>query len=92
VHRLAESFARWAGLAVAQIIQPGEITPKVIADAIVQSLELAVDVFHFPVAMVIAENAECRYSQIINFPGADNTRTLDDLFEYNTIQLLKAFQ
>jgi zinc transport system substrate-binding protein len=92
VHRFAEPFARWAGLAVAQIVRPGEITPKAIADAIAQSPEVVVDVLHFPVIQVIAENAGCRYVQIINFPGADNTRTLEDLFEYNTAQLTSAFR
>jgi zinc transport system substrate-binding protein len=91
VHRFAEPFARWAGLAVVQIIRPGEITPRAIAEAIAQSPEVVVDVLHFPVVKVIAENAGCRYSQIINFPGADNTKTLQDLFEYNAAQLLKAF-
>jgi zinc transport system substrate-binding protein len=92
VHRFAEPFARWAGLGVVQIIRPGEITPRAIADAIAQSPEVVVDVLHFPVAKVIAENAGCRYVQIINFPGAGNTHTLEDLFEYNTALLLKAFQ
>ena len=91
VHRFAEPFARWAGLNVARIIRPGEITPRAIADAIAQSPEVVVDVLHFPVAKVIAENAGCRYVQIINFPGADNTHTLQDLFEHNTTQLLRAF-
>lgn len=91
VHRFAEPFARWAGLAVVQTVRPGEITPKAIADAIAQSPEVVVDVLHFPVAKVIAENAGCRYAQIINFPGADNTQTLEDLFEYNAAQLMRAF-
>lgn len=92
VHRFAEPFARWAGLAVAQIIRPGEITPKAIADAIAQSPGVVVDVLHFPVAKVIAENAGCRYVQIINFPGAGNTVSLQDMFEYNADQLLRGFQ
>ncbi|MEW6669889.1 MAG: zinc ABC transporter substrate-binding protein [Thermodesulfobacteriota bacterium] len=92
VHRFAEPFARWAGLGVAQIIRPGEITPRAIAEAIAQSPEVVVDVLHFPLAKVIAENAGCRYVQIINFPGVDNTNTLEDLFKYNTAQLLRGFQ
>jgi zinc transport system substrate-binding protein len=92
VHRFAQPFARWAGLHVVQIISPGELTPKVIADAIVQKPEIVVDIFHFPIAKVIAENAKCRYFQIINFPGAENTKTIEDIFEYNCTQLLKVFQ
>lgn len=54
--------------------------------------ELVVDILHFPNAKVIAENAKCRYLQVINFPGIENTKTLEDLFENNTNQLLKTFQ
>ena len=92
VHRFAQPFARWAGLHVVQIISPGELTPKVIADAVIQKPEIVVDIFHFPIAKVIAENAKCRYIKVINFPGVENTKTLEDLFEYNSTQLLKVFQ
>jgi zinc transport system substrate-binding protein len=92
VHRFADPFARWAGLHVVQIISPGELTPKVIADAVMQKPELVVDILHFPNAKVIAENAKCKYIQVINFPGVENTKTIEDIFEYNSTQLLKAFQ
>ena len=92
VHRFAQPFARWAGLHVVQIISPGELTPKVIADAVMQKPELVVDILHFPNAKVIAENAKCKYIQVINFPGVENTKTIEDIFEYNSTQLLKIFQ
>jgi len=92
VHRFAQPFAQWAGLQVVQIVSPGELTPKVIGDAVAKNPELVVDIFHFPVAQVIAENAKCKYVQVINFPGVDHTKTLEDIFEYNAAQLLKAFQ
>jgi zinc transport system substrate-binding protein len=92
VHRFAGPFASWAGLSIVQMISPGELTPKVVADGIAQKPELVVDVLHFPVAKVIAENAKCKYIQIINFPGVENTKTLEDVFEYNSIQIIKAFQ
>jgi hypothetical protein len=41
---------------------------------------------------MIAENARCRYLQVINFPGIDNTVTLEDIFRYNSSQLVKSFQ
>jgi zinc transport system substrate-binding protein/iron/zinc/copper transport system substrate-binding protein len=92
VHRFASPFANWAGLSIVQMISPGELTPKAVADGIAQKPELVVDVLHFPVARVIAENAKCKYIQIINFPGVENTKTLEDVFEYNSIQVIKAFQ
>lgn len=92
VHRFAQPFTQWVGLYVIQIVSPGELTPKVIVEAVRKKPELVVDILHFPNAKVIAENAKCRYLQVINFPGIENTKTLEDLFEYNTNQLLKAFQ
>ena len=92
IHRFAQPFARWAGLQVVQIVSPGELTPKVIAEAIAKKPELVVDILHFPNARVIAENAKCKYIQVINFPGADNTKTLEDIFEYNSAQLIRTFK
>jgi len=92
VHRFAQPFAQWAGLQVVQIISPGELTPKVIGDAASKNPEMVIDIYHFPVAQVIAENAKCKYIQVINFPGVENTKTLEDIFEYNSEQLLKVFQ
>jgi zinc transport system substrate-binding protein len=92
VHKFAEPFAQWAGLSIVQMINPGELTPKVIAEAIAKKPKLVVDIYHFPIAEVIAENAKCGYIQVINFPGAGNTKTLEDLFEYNFAQLRKTMQ
>lgn len=92
VHRFAQPFAQWAGLQVIQIVSPGELTPKVIGDAIAKNPEVVVDIYHVPVAQVIAENARCKYVQVINFPGIENTKTLEDIFQYNSNQLIKTFQ
>jgi len=91
VHFHARPFAAWAGLTVVQVIPLGEMTPRVIADSIAQKPEVVVDILHAPVAKTIADNANCRYVQLINFPGVDKTASLEDIFEYNTNQLLKAF-
>ena len=76
--------------------QPGAttrpvLTPKIIADALAQKPDVVVDILHSPVARTIADNAKCRYVQLINFPGVEKTTSLEDVFEYNTNQLLKAF-
>ena len=57
-----------------------------------QKPDLVVDILHFPNAEVIAENAACKSIQVINFPGVENTKALEDVFEYNSTQLLKVFQ
>jgi len=74
-----------------QVISPGEISPKAVADAIAKKPDIVVDILHFPAARVIADNARCRYALLINFPGVEGTATLDDVFEYNTAQIERAF-
>jgi zinc transport system substrate-binding protein len=91
-HLQAQAFARWAGLSVVQVISPGELSPKAITDAIAKKPDIVVDILHFPAAKVISDNAKCRYAQLINFPGVDKTITLDDVFEYNTVQIVRAFR
>jgi zinc transport system substrate-binding protein len=92
IHFHAQPFARWANLSVVQVFKPGELTPKAMADAIAQGPELVVDILHMPILKVVAENAKCKYIQVINFPGAGNTKTLEDVFEYNSSQVLNVFR
>lgn len=91
VHRHAQPFARGADLAVVQVINPGELTPKVVGDAVALNPMLLIDIYHFPIAKVIADNTQCRYIEVIKFPGVGGPRSLEDLFEYNASQLRKAF-
>lgn len=92
VHLHAQGFVKWAGLTVVQVIMPGEISPKAVADAVAKQPDIVVDILHMPVAKVIADNARCRYAQLINFPGVEKTVTLEDIFEYDTAQVVKAFR
>jgi len=92
VHRFAQPFAKWAGLSIVQVIAPGELTPKAIAEALVQKPDLVVDMLHFPTAQTIAVNAKCKYIHVINFPGVEYTKSLEDIFKYNSTQLINAFR
>ena len=92
VHPFAQPFAKWARLSIVHVIRPGELTPRVVAEAVKKTPDVVVDVLHFPVARVIAENAKCKYAQVINFPGINETSSLEDIFKYNSTELIKAFQ
>lgn len=92
VHFQAQGFAGWAGLSIVQVIMPGEISAKAVADSVAKRPDIVVDIVHMPVAKVIADNTKCPYAELINFPGVDRTATLEDIFEYNTAQVLKALQ
>jgi zinc transport system substrate-binding protein len=92
VHLHAQGFARWAGLSVVQVIMPGEQSVKAVAEAVAKQPEIVADILHMPAARMIADNAGCRYTQLINFPGVDKTVTIEDVFEFNTEQIVKAFR
>jgi zinc transport system substrate-binding protein len=92
VHLHAKPFVQWAGLSEVQVVPPGELSLKAVADAVAKQPEIVVDILHMPAAKVIADNAHCRYAQVINFPAIQGTLTLEDVFEYNTAQIIKAFQ
>ena len=92
VHLQAQGFARWAGFTIVQVVMPGEISPKAIADAVAKQPDIVLDILHMPVAKMIADNARCRYAALINFPGVDKTATLEDIFEYDTGEVIKAFK
>jgi zinc transport system substrate-binding protein len=86
----AQPFAQWAGLEVVQVVSPGELSVKALTEAVAKHPDVVVDVLHMPAARIIAENAKSRYTQIINFPGSENTVTIEDVFEFNTSRLVKA--
>jgi zinc transport system substrate-binding protein len=91
VHLHAQGVVKWAGLSVVQVFTPGELSPKAVADAVAKQPDIVVDILHMPVARVIADNAQCPYAQLINFPGVGGTASIDDLFDYNAAQIIKAF-
>jgi zinc transport system substrate-binding protein len=92
VHLMAKPFVQWAGLSEVQVVPPGELSLKAVADAVAKQPEIVIDILHMPAAKVIADNAHCRYAQVINFPAIQGTTTLEDVFEFNTAQTIKAFQ
>jgi zinc transport system substrate-binding protein len=92
VHLHAKPFVQWAGLSEVQVVTPGELSLKAATDAVAKQPEIVIDILHMPAAKVIADNAHCRYAQLINFPAIQGTAMLEDIFEFNTAQVIKAFQ
>ena len=92
VHLHAKPFAKWAGFSEVQVVPPGELSLKAVTDAVAKQPDIVIDILHMPAARVIADNAHCRYAQVINFPAIQGTVTLEDIFEFNATQVLRAFQ
>jgi ABC-type Zn uptake system ZnuABC Zn-binding protein ZnuA len=90
VHRAQLPFARWAGLEIAAEYGPSELSPAEILRLVHTRPLLVVDNYHGPVARAVAEASGARYVELLNFPGKDGTKTLEDMFRYNTEVLLAA--
>jgi ABC-type Zn uptake system ZnuABC Zn-binding protein ZnuA len=90
VHRAQLPFAQWAGLEIAAEYGPAELSPAEILRLVKTQPLLVVDNYHGPVARAVAEAAGAQYIQLLNFPGKDGTKTMEDLFRYNTGVLVEA--
>jgi ABC-type Zn uptake system ZnuABC Zn-binding protein ZnuA len=90
VHRAQIPFAQWAGLEIAGEYGPSELSPVEILRLVNLRPALVVDNYHGPVAQAVAEAAGAGYVQLLNFPGKDGTKNMEDLFRYNTGVLIQA--
>jgi len=83
VHPAHAAFARWLGFEIV-----GELASPDLASQEVQALaekgsEIVIDSYHQPFDSRVAEAAEALYVQFINYPGLDQTATLEEVFRYN---------
>jgi zinc transport system substrate-binding protein/iron/zinc/copper transport system substrate-binding protein len=90
VNRMIRPFVEWAGFDVIGEFGPAEPSPQVIADMVAKKPDLVIDVYHTQVGKPAAEGAKAPYVALINFPGKDGTRTLEDVFRHNQEALLAA--
>jgi hypothetical protein len=90
VHRAQIPFAQWAGLEIIGEYGPAEPSPAVIFQLVKTEPVLVIDNYHGPSGQPIAEAAGVPYAVLLNFPGKDGTKSMEDLFRYNADTLLKA--
>jgi zinc transport system substrate-binding protein/iron/zinc/copper transport system substrate-binding protein len=90
VHSTQVPFAAWLGFDIAGEYGPAEPSPALILDLVKTAPTLVIDNYHIPSGRPIAEAAGVPYVELINFPGKDGTRTVEDLFRYNADLLERA--
>jgi hypothetical protein len=90
VQKFMESFARWIGLNVVGDFGPADPSPSVVVRLAGRHPSVVIDNYHSPNGKAIAEAAGAHYVQLINFPGRDGTRSIEDVFRYDAELLLKA--
>jgi len=84
-----KTFVNWLGLDVVGTFGPGEPSPAVVLDLIKKKPAMVIDNYHNPGGKALAESLGVPYVVLINFPGKDGTRTIEDVFLYNEKAILR---
>ncbi|HOE99722.1 MAG TPA: ABC transporter substrate-binding protein, partial [Rectinema sp.] len=88
VQAYVKTFAEWLGLDVVGTFGPGEPSPAVVLDLIKKKPAMILDNYHNPGGKALAESLGVPNVLLINFPGKDGTRTIEDVFLYNEKAIL----
>ncbi|MEN6297459.1 MAG: zinc ABC transporter substrate-binding protein [Rectinema sp.] len=88
VQAYMKTFVEWLGLDVVGTCGPGEPSPAVVLDLIKKKPAMVLDNYHNPGGKALAESLGVPYVLLINFPGKDGTRTIEDVFLYNEKAIL----
>jgi len=88
VQAYMKTFVNWLGLDVVGTFGPGEPSPAVVLDLIKKKPAMVIDNYHNPGGKALAESLGVPYVVLINFPGKDGTRTIEDVFLYNEKAIL----
>jgi zinc transport system substrate-binding protein/iron/zinc/copper transport system substrate-binding protein len=90
VEGMFTDFAGWLGLEIPGEYGPAEPSPALIFNLVQTKLALVIDNYHIPSGRPVAEAAGAAYVELINFPGREGTKTMEDLFRYNADVLVRA--
>lgn len=90
-HQFQVPFAEEIGLDVQGVFGPAPPGPRLIADSASIPAEFVLDNGHGPIAGPIAEVLKDAVSvELINFPGRNGTRELEEVILHNTTALIEA--
>jgi zinc transport system substrate-binding protein/iron/zinc/copper transport system substrate-binding protein len=90
VHKMQRPGVEWLGWEIVGEFGPAEPSPTVVADLAKTGAFIVIDNYHNPVGQAIAESAQAKYVQLLNFPGKDGTASIEDVYRYNARVLLSA--
>ena len=82
-------FIEWIGFEIIGEYGPAEPSPAVIFQLARLNPYLVIDNYHEPSGQPIAEAAKAVYADLINFPGKDGTKNIEDVFRYNADVLIR---
>ncbi len=89
VHVFQQSFAQQTGINIVDVFGPAPPEPRLILSMTQTGATLILDNDHNPAGGSLKETLrDANYLLLLNFPGLYDTRTLQDVIEYNTRQLV----
>jgi hypothetical protein len=88
VNSMQTPFISWLGVDIAGEYGPAEPSPALVLDLVNLKPDIVIDNYHNASGRPIAEAAKAPYAELLNFPGRDGTRTVEDVFRYNARILL----
>ncbi len=89
-HKMLKTYVEWLGFDVVGTFGPGEPSPAVVLDLVKLHPAIVIDNYHNPSGKPIAESLSAPLVELINFPGKDGTKSIEDVFAYNERQFLQA--
>ncbi|HUW70947.1 MAG TPA: zinc ABC transporter substrate-binding protein [bacterium] len=89
-HAYLKTYAQWLGFDVVGTFGPGEPSPAVLLELAKAKPALIIDNYHNPSGSSIVAATGAPLVTLINFPGKDGTRTIEDVFALNQAAFLAA--
>lgn len=89
-HAYLKTYAQWLGFDVVGTFGPGEPSPAVLLELTKSRPALIIDNYHNQSGASIASATGAPIVTLINFPGKDGTKTIEDVFALNERAFLAA--
>lgn len=89
-HKFLKTYAEWLGFEVVGTFGPGELSPALLLELAGSKPALVIDNYHNASGASVAAATQAPVVTLINFPGKDGTRSIEDVFAHNERAFLAA--
>jgi zinc transport system substrate-binding protein len=90
VQTFQRKYVEWLGFEVVGVFGPEEPSPAVMLQLMQKKPALVIDNYHNPSGRAVAESLKVPYVALVNFPGKDGSRTVEDVYELNARSFVAA--
>jgi len=90
VHKYLKTYAEWLGFEIVGTFGPGEPSPAVLLEILGAKPAIVIDNYHNISGKALIEALGVPYVALVNFPGKDGTKTIEDVFALNEKSFIAA--